>query len=53
MEVALLSFLRPERKFDSIEQLKEQISQDSEAARRISGAYLKNRRIGERNLQKI
>ena len=36
-----------------IEQLKEQISQDSEAARRISGAYLKNRRIGERNLQKI
>ena len=53
VEVALLSFLRPERKFDSIEQLKEQISQDSEAARRISGAYLKNRRIEERNLQKI
>ncbi|MBC8570441.1 riboflavin biosynthesis protein RibF [Zongyangia hominis] len=40
VEVRLLSFLRPEEKFGSLEELKERIWMDSEDARRISGAYL-------------
>mgnify|MGYP003378185228 FL=1 len=39
IEVQLLDFIRGERKFDSLEELKEQISRDKEAA---AGYFEKN-----------
>ena len=37
LTVMFLSFLRDERKFDSLEQLKAQIQNDSQAARALLG----------------
>jgi riboflavin kinase/FMN adenylyltransferase len=38
VETALIGFIRPERKFESLDALKAQIAEDSQAARRLLGA---------------
>lgn len=53
VEVRLLSFLRPEEKFGSIEELKQHIWLDSEHARHIASQYLKKAGKDQRILQKI
>ncbi len=42
VEVAFLQFLRPERKFSDVDQLRAQIERDAEAARQIYAINLKN-----------
>lgn len=43
LKLELVGFIRPERKFDSLEELKDEIVRNAETARNMAENYLKNR----------